>query len=283
MSTDADEQRARSAEMWEEAAAGWAQRQDGMRAFAAPVSHWLIEAIEPQPGQRLLELAAGIGETGFLAAELVRPGGTLISSDRSEGMLEAAKGRAAELGLDNVEFKVIDAEWIDLPVASVDAVLCRWGYMLMADPGAALRETRRVVKPDGHLALAVWAAPAENPWLSLPTALLIERGAMAPPAPDTPGPFALSDPDALRELLEEAGLQDVVVDAVDLVQRHPTFEDYWQTHLDLGRAVHDAIMSQPEEEIERIRAELRPRLEAYAGADGALAVPGRTLVASARA
>ena len=73
-------------------------------------------------------------------------------------MLEAARRRAAELGIDNAEFKPMEAEWIDMGTATVDAVLCRWGYMLLADPETALRETRRVLRPGGRVAFAVWAA-----------------------------------------------------------------------------------------------------------------------------
>lgn len=89
---------------------GWGRRQSQVRTWTAPVSQWLVQAISPQPGQRVLELAAGPGETGFSAAKLIQPGGTLVCSDQSEAMLRMARGRAAELGLDNVEFKPIDAE-----------------------------------------------------------------------------------------------------------------------------------------------------------------------------
>ena len=143
MSFDADAYRAASLRGWEEAAPGWVRSQDMLREFGAPVSHWLIDAIVPQPGQRVLELAAGLGETGMLAAELVAPAGGAIVSDQAEAMLAGARGRAVELRLSNVEFLVLNAESIDLPVASVDAVVCRWGYMLMADPLAALRDTTR--------------------------------------------------------------------------------------------------------------------------------------------
>src|SRR5947199_5705401 len=95
-----------------------------------PVSRWMADAVRPQPGLRVLELAAGAGDTGFLAAELIRPGGTLICSDAAETMLEVARGRAAELGIDNVEFKRIELGWIDLETASVDRILCKWGVML---------------------------------------------------------------------------------------------------------------------------------------------------------
>jgi len=120
-----------------------------MRAWSEDVSQAMIAAVSPQPGERVLELAAGVGETGMLAAELVGPIGTVVISDQAQGMLEGARARAAELGLDNVEFQVLNAEWIDLPLASVDIVLCRYGYMLMADPAAALSETRRVLRPGG--------------------------------------------------------------------------------------------------------------------------------------
>ncbi len=131
----------------------------------------------------MLELAAGLGETGLTAAQLVAPTGGVILSDHAEGMLDGARARAAELELTNVEFQVWNAEWIDLPVASVDAVLCRWGYMLMADPGAALSETRRVLRPGGCVALAVWDAVSANPWALVPRLELIERGLAPAPAP----------------------------------------------------------------------------------------------------
>ncbi len=122
----------------------------------------MLDAVSLQPGERVLELAAGLGETGMLAAERVAPMGGVIVSDQADAMLDGARARALQLGLSNIEFQVLGAEWIDLPLASVDAVLCRWGYMLIADPSAALAETRRVLRPGGRLALAgVGLRPAQ--------------------------------------------------------------------------------------------------------------------------
>jgi ubiquinone/menaquinone biosynthesis C-methylase UbiE len=258
--SDPDARRRESLEQWDGAAAGWANAQSWMRDAMAPVSRWLIGALELEPGQTVLELAAGPGETGFIAARRVAPSGGLISSDYSEAMLAVARARAAELGLENVEFRVINAESIDLPVACVDAVVCRWGYMLIVDPLAALVETRRVLKPGGRVALAVWAAASDNLWLSLPRAVAVERGLIEP---SDSGPFALSEPALLRSLLEEAGFSEVTLDTVEL----ELGDDWWERYL--GISPMGAKLADAETEVKR-------RL-------GAQRVTARSLVAVASA
>jgi SAM-dependent methyltransferase len=180
---------------------------------------------------------------------------------------------------------VLNAEWIDLPLASVEVVLCRWGYMLMADPAAALSETRRVLVPGGRVALAVWDAIERNPWAALPAEELAQRGLAPGGGGDgpRPGPFALGDPGRLLELIETAGFTGVSIDAIDLPRRHADFEEFWQSTLDLSRIFHDAVLSRPEPEIEAIRAGVERRFAPFTSADGALDIPGRTLVASASA
>jgi ubiquinone/menaquinone biosynthesis C-methylase UbiE len=286
MSFDADAYRQASLESWEAAAPGWERRQELVRGVGAPVSHRMLEMLAPQPGERVLELAAGLGETGMLAAELVAPLGGVVISDQADAMLASARRRALELGLSNLEFQVLDGEWIDLPFASVDGILCRWGYMLMADPAAALAEARRVLRPGGRIALAVWDAPASNPWALLPGQELIARGLAPAPGEHNeprPGPFALADAEQVRELLEQAGFVEVDVQTVDLIRRHPDFAELWETTLDLSPSFHDAVLSCPAPEIAAIAASLAARFAPYTTADGALAIPARTLVASASA
>ncbi len=286
MSFDSAAYREASLQWWEEAAGGWVRRRELMSEFAAPVSHWMVHALSPQPGQRILELAAGLGETAMLAAELVAPMGGVIVSDQAEAMLAGARARAGEMGIPNAEFQVLNAEWIDLPLASVDGVLCRFGYMLMADPATALAESRRVLRPGGRLALAVWADITSNPWALLPAQELICRGLAPAPTPESaarPGPFALGDPDRVRGLLQGAGFTDIVVDELELVRAHVAFEELWDSTLDLSRNFHDAVLSLPEPEMEQIRASLKERFAPHANADGSLLIPAKTLVASAAA
>ncbi len=282
MSFDADAHRRSSLQGWEDAASAWVRRSDVLRQVGEPVSQWMVAEIDPQPGQRVLELAAGLGETGMRAAELVAPIGGVVVSDQAEGMLAGARERAVQLGLSNLEFQVLNAEWIDLPLASVDAVLCRWGYMLMADPATALSETRRVLRPGGRLALAVWDSLAHNPWALLPGRELLERG-LAKPGAGGPGPFALGDRERVAELLAAAGFADIRVEALDLSRHHDSYEELWESTLDLSPAFHDAVLSRPEAEIAEIRSSLRERFAPYLAADGTVELPGRTLVASASA
>ena len=250
---------------------------------SAPVAAWMVDAIEPRPGMRVLELAAGTGEVGFTALPRIEPGGTLISSDQSEAMVAVARSRAEQAGLEGIEFRVLDGEWIDLELASVDAVLCRWGYMLMADPAAALRETRRVLRPGGRVALAVWDSREANPWSQVPGEVLVEHGLAEPPNPQDPGPFKMSDPDVIRTMLADAGFAGLRLDAIDIARRAPDFDSWWATHLDLSVATRTAFARADEEQTLAIEAEIARRFAPYTAADGSLAVPGRTFVAAAEA
>jgi SAM-dependent methyltransferase len=247
------------------------------------VSGWLVDAIEPQPGHRVLELAAGPGDTGLLAAELIAPGGTLISTDAAPEMVELARARAAELGIENAEFRTMDAEWIDLPAASVDAVIARWGYMLLADPGAALRETRRVLRPGGRVALAAWTAPGENPWASVAQEELAKTGALPPPDPDEPNMFAFSDPARIHELLDDGGFSDVVVDQLDLVWRYEDLDGWWDVQLDISTSLATGVGALTPAERDDLRDAIDARLARYVAVDGSVALPGRTHVAAASA
>jgi SAM-dependent methyltransferase len=280
---DADALRDLSAKRWQASATGWARRHQQMREQTAPVSEWLVEAIEPRPGQRVLDLAAGIGETGFLAAPRIAPDGVLITSDRSDGMLDGARARAAELGLDNVEFRVLDAEWIDLPAADVDAVLMRWGLMLTVDREAAAREIRRVLRPGGRFALAVWAEADANLWAASPQRVLGEHGFAPPPEPGSPGMFVLADRDELDELLAGAGFTGVEIESLDFIYRHEDFDDWWDTFLDLSAVGAEAVRGMSQQEQDGVEADLRERLAPFTAQDGSLALPARTLVAVASA
>jgi ubiquinone/menaquinone biosynthesis C-methylase UbiE len=278
-----DEQRASSREMWEVAAAAWGRHADRVRDWGMPVSAAMVDALALQPGQRVLELAAGPGDTGFLAAELIRPGGTLISSDGAEAMLDVARARAADTGIDNVEFKQLELEWIDLPTASVDAVLCRWGIMLTVDPEAAAQEARRVLKPGGRAAFAVWDKPERNPWATIPSRALISLGHAEPPDPDAPGMFRLAEEGVLRGLLESAGFVDVHVHAVEVVRRYPALGRYIEETADMSPMFSRTYRELDEAAQRAVVEQLTAGAQEFVADDGSVSLPGSTLVAIASA
>jgi ubiquinone/menaquinone biosynthesis C-methylase UbiE len=270
-------------ERWERGAAGWSRQADSIQEFGMRVSVWMVEQLDLQPAQRVLELACGPGDTGFLAAELVRPGGSLIATDGSDAMLGVARGRARDLGVTNVEFKRVELEWIDLPTASVDAVLCRWGFMLAADPVAALQEARRVLRPGGRIALAVWDVPERNPWATIPTRALIELGHVEPPDPAAPGMFTLADAERLGELLEDAGFVEPFVEPVALQRNEPSAETYLEETLDLSRPFAEVKERLSQEQWAEVSAKVSSLAEPFATGEGGLRFPASSLAASATA
>jgi SAM-dependent methyltransferase len=280
----AEDIRQESRARWTATAKGWGKRADELRRATMPVSSWMVDALGPQPGDTLLELAAGPGDTGFLAAELIRPGGTLITSDFVPEMLNVAQERAKALGLDNVRFKQIDAETaIDIEAASIDGVLCRWGYMLMADPVTALLQTRRVLKPGGRLALAAWAGPEHNLWSALPARELVSRGLLERPAPDEPGQFAWAEEGVIAERLEEAGFVDYEIAAVDFTVAYASPEDWWDSTRDMSMRFAGATAGLDETTLAEIRAALAEAAAPFTDGEGAVAIPARTWTAAATA
>jgi SAM-dependent methyltransferase len=273
--------RSESRRRWGDSAAGWRRRADQMRMATMPVSARMVELVAPKPGDALLELAAGIGDVGFLASPMLEPGGILICSDFAPEMLTGAQERAKDLGIVNARFRQIDAESIDLPAASLDGVLCRWGLMLMSDPEAALRQCRRVLKPGGRLALAAWQGPEVNPWSSLPQAELRRLGLVEPPDPAAPGQFAWSRQQVIAETLQAAGFVDFELDSVDFVMAYDDLDHWWQTQRDLSRSFSDGVAAADPGRLAAVRAAMAEAAEGFKAPDGTLAVPARTWVAGA--
>ena len=232
-----------------------------------PVTAWMIDAARLQPGARVLELASGTGEVGLMAHELIQPGGELILSDFAPEMLDVAQRAAGDAP--GIRFKQIDIESIDIPAASQDAVLCRWGLMFLVDPEAGMREIRRVLKPGGRFATAAWTTADDNPWSAI-----VARTLGEPLDPDAPGQFALGREGRLQDLIEGAGfVDDIEVETVDIVFEE-TFEEWWRRTTGMSRMGDKARAHE---------TELRAALAEYESSDGRLRIPGRTWVASATA
>jgi SAM-dependent methyltransferase len=277
---DREEYKRTSLENWQTMAPGWERRRADIEKVTRPVTAWMVQALAPQPGDTVLELAAGQGDVGYAAAEQLGKEGRLISSDFSSEMVEVARRRAAELGLANVENRVVDAEEIDFGDDSVDGVLCRFGFMLMPDPEAALAETRRVLRPGGRLSLAVWGAPQRNPWISIGGRILGELGLAPPPQPGEPGMFVLADEERLRGLLQGAGFTVERVEEVPVLFNYEDVDGYIAIGIDTGGMFARIWNAASDEEREAVRSGLVESFRPFA-VDGGFELPGLAVGAAA--
>ena len=209
---DQEAAKAREHAAWSKVAPGWRWHDARLRRYAAPVTERLVAGLEP--GDFVLDVAAGTGEPSISAAQRVGPTGRVIATDFVEEMLAVARQKASQLGLQNLELRLIDAERIDAAAGSFDAITMRFGLMFMPDPAAFLEGARRALKPGGHIALAVWAGPDRNPWAAVPMAVLKRHMEIPAPLPGAPGIFAFADPARLRSALEGAGFEDVTIEEV---------------------------------------------------------------------
>ena len=273
MEFDLDAYREQSLDTWGKMASGWEDRNEWMIGATGRVNEWIVERADPQPGQTVLEVAAGPGDLGFQVAGRVGDAGRVMSTDFAPGMVDVARRLGEARGLANVEYDVLNAERMDLEDHSVDAAVCRWGYMLMADPAAALSQTRRVLRGGGPLAFAVWAPPDRNPWAAVPGMTLVQRGHMPPPQPGAPGIFAMGDPDRVRELVTGAGFDEPELEEIAFDFRYADFDDLWDALVRLAGPLARAIDALPDDERQATRAAIMENMAPYRNEDGSYTAP----------
>jgi ubiquinone/menaquinone biosynthesis C-methylase UbiE len=258
---------------WDSQANKWYEQRSAMLGASRPIHEWLVDHLEPSNGQRILEIAAGPGDTGFFAAQRLGQG-RLVSTDISEAMVDVARKRGAELGIQNVDYRMLDAQAMDVADASFDGVICRWGFMLMPDPAAAFRECRRVLVPGGRLVFAVFTGPDENPFASIPARILVDAGHLARSTTAwQPGILALADRTRVQALLDDAGFASTHIEGVDMSWTFATAADYWAFLVDLT-ALGPLLRSLSDTDRDAVRSAIDRRLASFSSADG-ITLPSR--------
>jgi SAM-dependent methyltransferase len=263
---EAARQQSRTA--WGAVAPGWYAQREELWKASRPVSEWMVRKLDPQPGDTVLELAAGLADTGLMAARLLGEAGRVIVTDFTAEMLAAARRRADELGVHNAHFRVLDAERMNLETDSVDGVLCRWAYMLMIDSAAAFSETRRVLRLGGRLAFSVWAARERNPALSLVGTVLVELGHTPPPEPEAPSAFAMADPGRIRELVVGAGFAEPEIEEVPFRLPFADRDAYWRYLTDTSASSSPILRSLTPEEQVNVREQVHEMARPFWSGEG---------------
>ena len=254
--------------MWASAAPSWGEHARHVDTRGAVVTQAILDAACLHRGQRVLELACGPGGVGMAAAAIVGTGGAVVLSDFSPEMTAIAAERAKDAGLTNVTTCEVDLERIDYPEAAFDAVLCREGLMLAPDPASAVREARRILRPDGRAVFTVWGPRERNPWLGLLFDAITAQLGMPVPPPGVRGPFSLDAPGALGELLVGAGFTDTAVREIPTPMYTTSVDEWWSVVPSLAGPVAQLLGSLPADVHAAIRARVDAAMADFAAPDG---------------
>lgn len=210
-----DEANQEQAELWHTSGPMWVALRDRFDAQSGAHGTAAMDALDPQPGERLYDIGCGPGSTSVELARRVGADGAVVGLDISETMIEGARAHAAELGFDGVSFRVGDA-MIEPFAGDADAVFSRFGVMFFSDASAGFTNIRTALRPGGRLGFACWQAPATNPWITESFAVAANHIELPfGQDPTAPGPFSLADPERVTQVLTDAGFADVTITAFE--------------------------------------------------------------------
>ena len=269
---------------WDGTAEAWHRWWRILERGGSHCSERLLDLAQLRPGQQVLDVATGIGEPALSAARRVAPGGQVLAVDSSQRMLELARLRAAEQAVDNVIFRVADAETLPdrLPGDPFDAVLSRWGLMLLPDPSRALGRLHAVLRPGGYLALAVWDHPERVPMIALPTQVARRELGLPPPDPAQPTAFSLADVAQLRQLLTAAGFTGLHTEHLTVTTEFASAQEFAHFQADISSTLREQLPRLTPEARVRFLAVLAVAAAPYADESGRLRLENRTLLAVGR-
>jgi len=242
----------------------------------------MLDAAALEAGHRVLDIATGIGEPALAAARRVGPAGRVTGIDLSPAMLEIARRRARQGGLDNAEFRVMDANALDLPVAAFDAALCRWGLMFVDDLAHTLRAIHAALKPGARLAIGVWGTADEVPALSTAARVLHRELGLPPPPQGAGTAFALADGPALAAALQAAGFDEVTRKPLNVHYDYASTSEYLAHRREVSNLLRETLDGVAEERIARATGALDRALASSRRDDGSLGFDNRAYCVAAR-
>jgi len=264
-------------------APGWDKWHDWNARAMAPVTSWMCTAAGAAPGARILDLACGTGLPALALAERVGSGGSVIATDVAADMLAACSRRAHAAGV-ALDLREMDMHAPAFDDASFDAVTLAFALMFSPDPAKVTTAMRRVLRPGGRAAVAVWDEPARNPFFTTIFGPILYATNAPPPSPTAPGPFRLSPPGELARVLTAGGLVDVVVERVAIVFAFDSVDHHWECCCDMAAPLKNATLSLPAPEVAALRGAVADAIAGHVdAASGRVSFTQSVLCASARA
>lgn len=194
----------------------WVEFQDQLDRQIEPLGRKAMLALAPAPGERVVDIGCGCGQSTVELAARVGRSGAVLGIDISEPMLAVARGRRVPDGSARPSFRQADAQADDLGQGAFDAAFSRFGVMFFADPVAAFANIRAALKSSARLGFVCWRPLVENPWMLEPMqAALPLLPPLPPPDPTAPGPFAFADAERVRAILTGAGFSAIRIEPFD--------------------------------------------------------------------
>lgn len=276
-SFDSIEFKAKQRQEWDASADGWRKRSPQIVNWFQTVSDRLLDLAQIQPGDRVLDIATGIGEPAVSTARLVGPSGSVVAMDQSPQMLSIARERASTLGLKNIEFFESDAESIQTGEKPFDAVTCRFGLMFMPNLDGVLQRVWDVLAPEGRFTASVWSVPEKVPAMGIPMGIIQRLMDIPPPTPGTPSPFNLAELQGLENSLRGAGFSDVKNESVTTVWEGPSPSQFLDMLFDLSSGFAGALARQTEEKRAQVISALKEGFGQYTDTDGTVRIPNEAI------
>ncbi|MEO8627053.1 MAG: methyltransferase domain-containing protein [Betaproteobacteria bacterium] len=255
MASNLDQIRDHQRDTWDRFSAGWKKWDAMVLTWLGPFGQAMIRHADLKQDSNVLDVAAGTGEPGLTAAQLV-PRGRVTVTDLAERMLAVAAENAARRGVTNLDTRVADAGALPFSDASFDAVLCRFGFMFFPDVALSARELTRVAKPGARVSAAVWGVPEKNPWATTIMGAIGRNVEMPAPPPGSPGLFRCAPKGFMRDVFAEAGLRDVVEEEISSEVVLETPEQYWEFMNDVAAPVVAGLAKADDATRPKIRSEV---------------------------
>ncbi|HVE94966.1 MAG TPA: methyltransferase domain-containing protein [Acidimicrobiales bacterium] len=266
---------------WSAVSTAWDERIDYIETNHAAPTNELLSYVSAGAGDRVLELAAGPGVLGATWSERVGPTGHVVVSDVAPGMVEVARERNRAFA--NVEVTVLDLAAIDQPDESFDVVACRMGLMFAPQPGKALDEIRRVLRPGGRLGVLTWGEMQHNPWMTCVGMAAMINGVVAGgPPTGAGGIFSLGDPSIVASLARDAGFADVAAREIATSFQAATIDEHVERVSSLAGPLAAAFGAATSEQLAAVRKTAAELAAPYATSDG-FELPGRAVLLTASA